>query len=972
MALPAAAQFYSLGSEPAFAAWRHIRTADYDVIYPRGLDSLAQVYAAALERQKMPVGVTAGYYPNQLYKKQLPVILHPWTASTNGMVAWTPRRMELLTTPDANVRMPQPWVEHLVTHESRHVAQMQFVNEKPYRPASWLLGEFTAGAVSAIYCGPAFYEGDAVVAETELSRAGRGRNSAFLEYYRAAFREGDTRNYWRWRYGSLRYFTPDYYTLGYITMAGMRDVYDVPDFTARYYGRLFRKKWPLPLFNMQGTVKEVSGKRFKDAFAEITDTLGARWNRDEAARAPFMPSRALTADRRHYTEYSSNCYMDSLLYSVRSGMTMAPQLVRIDTSGRETYLVPFSYSVSPLKGSDAFRRIYWSEVRSDPRWDLKSYSEIWFVTVDGCKKRISSRTRWYNPAPSEDGSLVSVTEYPVAGGTAIVLLDALSFKAVDRLAAPDGMQLVESDWVDGNLYASAVTDDGFGIYRHDESGWTRVLDCGNVNMKGLFAHDGRLCFTSDLNGVDELYAFDPAGGAVVRLTSSVQGGGSYRFSPDGQTLAFSVPGRGGRNLHLTSARQLPDPVPADFSQPHRFEFAETLAAQGQQASGTVVSSDSVMPDPIGRPSEPYNRLANLFRFHSWAPVYVDYDAIADMSFESITSSAGLGATAFFQNHLNTMQGSVAYNAGFSDGSLIHKAEAKFTYSGFYPVIETSLTLSSRPATLYFLKTDFTDFSYRVSLGSDDMSGLPSFNAGVTAYVPFRFNYGGWYRGVVPQIRWNISNSLFTHGSFAPMNRLSLSLRAYAVRATPPRRIYPSIGGGAEVGWSGRPWAQNILSSCAYFYTYGYLPGLMDTHGVRLSATFQTPVSDAIFNERYVAVLPRGMSSYVSMASSLAGYPLQSRFTTDYAFPFAPLDWSGLGPVAYVRNLECTLHGDFSYFKGEYSSKKLASFGADLCAILGNLLWIPSDTRIGVSYYYNIGVPAGKSPHYWGAVFNVDF
>ena len=205
-----------------------------------------------------------------------------------------------------------------------------------------------------------------------------------------------------------------------------------------------------------------------------------------------------------------------------------------------------------------------------------------------------------------------------------------------------------------------------------------------------------------------------------------------------------------------------------------------------------------------------------------------------------------------------------------------------------------------------------------------------------------------------------------------MNRLSLSLRGYAVRATPPSRIYPTLGGGLEAGWSGRPWAQNILSSCAYLYGYTYLPGLMDTHGIRLSATVQMPTSQALFNERYAAVLPRGMAAYKDLPSRYAGYKFQSRISADYAFPFAPLDWSGMGPVAYLRNLECTLHGDFSYFKDSNRQSRLGSVGADLCAVLGNLLWIPDDTRLGVSYYYNIGAPRGESPHYWGAVFNVSF
>ena len=50
---------------------------------------------------------------------------------------------------------------------------------------------------------------------------------------------------------------------------------------------------------------------------------------------------------------------------------------------------------------------------------------------------------------------------------------------------------------------------------------------------------------------------------------------------------------------------------------------------------------------------------------------------------------------------------------------------------------------------------------------------------------------------------------------------------------------------------------------------------------------------------------------------------------------------------------------------------LGGVGTDLSVVLGNLAWIPGDTRIGVQYYYNFGAPAGASPHYWDIVFSVD-
>lgn len=961
LAFPAAAQFYSLGSERAGTKWRHITTADFDVIYPVGLDSLAQVYAKTLEAVKLPVGKTAGLYPNQLYRKPMPVVMHPWSVYSNGMVAWTPRRMEVYTTPPSDAPLAQPWEEHLLSHESRHVAQMQYVHDRHFRPAEWLVGELTAGALAALYGGPSFFEGDAVAAETELGDAGRGRNAEFLEYFRAAFREGDTRNFWRWRYGSLLHHTPDYYKVGYITNAGMRSVYGAPDFTARYYANLLGGKWPLPFFVMPRTVKQVSGKRFNDAFAEITDTLVQRWSRYEAARAPFMPSVPLTRSGRHFMEYSGTCYMDGQLYTIRNGATRSAQLVRIDSTGRVHALSAFSGNATPLRADGVFKRMYWGESTPHVRRDLESFSDIWYCGPDGRHRRLTRGQRWFNPCPSSDGLLVSVSEYPVQGGSALVLADAFDGRPAARYKAPDGMQIVESAWVGEDIYVSAITHSGQGIYKLVSGSFEPILDCGPVTIKNLLGRGDLLYFTADLNGVDELYSLDCKSGKVFRVTSSPQGGSSYCFAPEGRGLVFSELSASGRNLAFTPAVSLPEPVEVDFKHRHRYEFAEEIGrTQVPPISDTLLQSAS------------YNRLGHLFRFHSWAPLYVNYDAIEDMSFSTLTSTAGLGATAFFQNHLGTMTGVLAYGVIPEEEKWTHRGQMRFTYTGFFPVIEADLTVGSAAPLRYFINVDYHNFARRVTLSREDMAAGPSLDASVKVYAPLKFSSGGWQRGVVPQLRWALSNSLITHGSFAPMNRLSASVRAYAVQSTPSSRIYPALGGGLETGWSGRPWAQNILSSNLYVYGYCYLPGLLDTHGIRIGAMTQTPVSDGIFSERYAAVMPRGMAGYTNLAAQLSSSRFQGCLNVDYAFPFAPVDCSWLSPVAYVRNFECTLHGDVSHFRDGAWNRTIGSVGLDLCAVLGNLLWIPEDTRIGVSYYYNLGVPEAESPHFVDAVFSVSF
>ena len=97
----ARAQFYSTGNEPASLKWYRVETENYRLIYPQGLDSLAKVFGRELEQWRGPVGQSIGFLPNQSYRRKMPVVLHPLRTQSNGLVAWTPRRMELYTVPDA-------------------------------------------------------------------------------------------------------------------------------------------------------------------------------------------------------------------------------------------------------------------------------------------------------------------------------------------------------------------------------------------------------------------------------------------------------------------------------------------------------------------------------------------------------------------------------------------------------------------------------------------------------------------------------------------------------------------------------------------------------------------------------------------------------------------------------------------------------------------------------------------------------
>ena len=408
LALPLRAQFYTLGADPGGLRWSSLDSPTYRIIYPRGLDSLARVYALALERAATPVGASVGFRPNEAYRSRMPVVLHTASAQSNGQVTWTPRRMELLTTPDAFSFDATPWVNLLAVHESRHVAQMQAGGAKPFRWLRVLGGELAAGGLCAVYGGPAFLEGDAVVAETALSRAGRGRTADFLEYYRVSFAAGDMRDYWRWRYGSQRLYTPDYYRAGYLAVGGIRAVFDVPDLTARFYRRI-ADHGGVAFFNWQKTVREATGLRFRDAFSAVCDSLQRSWAADEAARGPFQSAVTVGAVPRRFTEYRDLTRAGDILYAVRSGITRPNQLVRFTPDGREKTVSQLGIGLSHPRFNERTGKLYWSEVVSDARWPLRSWSVV--RSFDGIRQRtLTRRTRYYHPAPDPDAPRLSVTE----------------------------------------------------------------------------------------------------------------------------------------------------------------------------------------------------------------------------------------------------------------------------------------------------------------------------------------------------------------------------------------------------------------------------------------------------------------------------------------------------------------------------------------------------------------------------------
>ena len=1005
----ASAQFYQNGSDP-FGRWSTIGTEHFRIVYPEGMDSLARAYVIDLERWRPLVGQSAGVAPGGLQWGRTPVILHPHYPYSNGSVAWAPKRMDLYTHPEPYGSLPLSWMTQLTTHESRHVAQMQLAYRRPFRWVNFLVGEMWPGAVSALYTPPTLLEGDAVVAETALTASGRGRTADFLNYYHLAFDNGDWRDWYKWVYGSYKKAGPDYYTVGYMTVAGMRYFYDQPTFTADYLNHVTRH--PLPVAALQRYIRKVSGKSFKKTFRGIMEGFHDIWAEEADARGPFMEMEQVTRKHAFATDYRNGSWVDDSYYALKGGKDLAERLVRIDTDGTEHDLGPFSAHSSPLNPGE--HRLYWSETVPGQRWTLDGESVIRYLDENGKRHVFTNKGRLYDPQPGPGG--VAVVEYPVRGGSNLVILREEDSYPILRVPAPEGFQLSDPAWVDDTVYCLGINDGGFSIWRLDGQEWTCVLEPTPQAMENLGGENHVLEFVSDRNGVKELYRFDPSTGKAWQLTNSRYGGTDY--FRHGDTLWFSSITPEGTAIFKAKA---PEPVEVDIRAVHKYRVAEKLSEQeakilAEEIPGQArndVSRHGRPDRPSVEVSEPkrYHKALHLMKFHSWAPLYFNYDAIESMSADLSYDTASPGLIGMFQNDLGSAWGTVGYSVHpDDDGVWRHSGHMQFTYTGLYPVLEASFHLYDTGAAQYHFER--RAYAEKVSYASAyrEVDG-PAWMGSLKAYIPFHYNSGGIQRGWVPQVSWSLSNNLydngtmeldahenlmggapilafksFTHGQNLLMQSLHGSVRGYWMLPKAESQVYPRWGVGVETGFSGRPGLEKIFSPVWYNYLYGYLPGLTRTQGFRLSAStqYQLPTG-APFGENGINMAPRGFTSADTRAIARKN-AFQVKLSADYAIPIYVGDISWFSPVAYISHFLLIPHVDWLGFGmarngiGTAEKSSLLSAGADLTVELGNFLWAPFPCSLGVSaswlggpYFKTLAgnTEEGRKPFSIGLIFSMD-
>lgn len=881
LAAEASAQYYSWGDSPASVRWRQIKTESVRMIYPEDGSRQAEKMLFFLDTLRSSIGY--GYRHGPMHT---PVVMHTRNMRSNALVMWAPKRMDIIAAPSIDT-YSEPWLKQLASHEYRHNVQYNNINRGLIRILGYVLGQ-QAPLIGLVQIPIWYIEGDAVMAETQMSSFGRALQPSFTLRYRAM--DGIPERRWqidRWFCGSFKHEIPDHYQLGYQIVRYSQCLYGMEmwDDVIRYSARnpyMINPK-AVRLRRHYGTS---TGKLMRETF----DRLYAMW---DSLPANENSATIIAAPEKSYTEYSHPVPIggDSIAVMLED-MDRTNRIAVVDAAnGSRTVLAHTGLvSTRPILYK---RTLYWTEYRGSTLWEQKVLSNLCSLNLDTHRKRtIRSNDNLLYPTATDDG-LFCVDYRP--DGTYGIKRPAEKQRIIQM---PDSVSLHGLAWDDitRRLYFIALSDGGMWLGQADaDTGlWRPVTEPRHITLSSLRAGGGRLYFGSIASGLDEAHMLDIASGRQFRITESEYGSFSPAPLADGKKAAITTYTKDGYMLAVQNIDSLYR-VPEGNLPVNR--------VNAPLPEWDVPNIDTIRtPRAAEHESRRFAKAPRLFNLHSWMPFAFDpYTIVPE------TDGCFAGATVMSQDLLSSCSGFLSYGYSTDRGS---RLRWRIEYSGLGPEIGVSGQWGGSTAPFYEI---------------DTVAALPAHKhyLDLSAYVsvPMLLSSGHHIRRLTPSVDYTYINGYTLRGGryARGVHRLTASLQFSDYVRQAARDFLPRWGYVLRVSVSASPTDRDFRTLGSIFAA-GYLPGIAAHHSITIRANCQKEWGEGKYGFRRKELFPRGVV-YDFSADRYAAASL------DYQLPLCYPDW-GIPSVVFIKRIRLNLWGDYAYADLRHAGRSQYSYGGD--------------------------------------------
>ena len=875
------AQYF--GGFPAYIKWLQIESPHVRVIFPEGLSYQANRVASDIE---FLISEQDSVLDFKLRK--IDIVLNNQMVESNGYVASMPyHSMFFLTqSQNANIYGAQDWLDGLTIHEYRHVWQYNQMRSGLCKLMYVLMGDKGWGGYIHMIFPDWYFEGDAVLSETQFTNSGRGRLPYFSLTERAMALDSVRYKYIKVRNGSYKDELPNRYQFGYNLLA-----YGHKKFGEEGWRRIVKGASRLNgvFYPFSHALRKEAGSGAW-AFYDSMQVDYRNHTLANMAERKVTPSTKITQPIKTVSNYYQSVFeTDSTLLVMRSSYKEMLSLYSLNIhTGKEKKLYDIGYIDNPWF-SYANGMVVWSEFRNDERRWNKGYSIIKKLSLKTIVARdLTQKTNYFSPAYSPNGRKIAVIEYTPNQKCNIKIIDPITGNAVD---------IVEhSPPFDEDAFVSSPTfsEDGaslFFILKKED----RHIICEYVfetkqlmpyllatsltsnTITNPISKGNKIYFSGSCNGQDDVFYLNKEDGFTYRVTTAQLGAYYPTISSDEKKLIFSNYTLKGFDLQQM---ELPEQAERMFkdSVKDNYYASEIYTTSSKDLSSRVTTNTYEV--------KKYNRVANMLNFHSWGPTAdSEYNTGVELYSNNILNNTSVLAGMYYN-----------YNNDFS------YARATAYYGGFYPV-------------LYGGFTKVFDTQYDLQLfESGGILPLDFSTAVYAKYLSIQFGY------LDQQLLLDKTDSYNFNGVHLALNYHNLKY---------PAKQQVASTKGISIMFD---WKKGLLNNMydipeTTIKTDIYLPGFTKTHAIKLQANqkVQTPEADGYFIDEmeYARGYERPDSMYVSYG----------KLGFNYQLPLCYPEF-GIHSIFYLKRIRLNLFADIgratlAHYNGTISKQNYTSMGTEL-------------------------------------------
>ncbi len=920
------------GGHPSGIKWQNINTPNLRVIFPKGLEKRAYRIASIINHINQNNTYSVGYQ-----SKKIDLILQTNQVISNGFVTLAPYRSEFFGTDLQNPNRlgSLDWLDVLSLHEYRH--SLQYTNgRKGFTEfLSAFQGQFgwTFGLHLAL---PAWYfEGDAVNAETFLSRAGRGRTPAFFKELRANFLSDKDYSYMTARNGSFKRMLPSHYPMGFTIVNYVRN---------NYGQQVWRNiladagRYRSVLYPFSGAMQRHTGKRAPEMYHLAYNNLKQQYTKELENIVLIPTENVMPKAKRTVTNYNyPQILNDGSIVAIKDSYKTISHLVHIK-DGKETQLCNYgqapSYFLSEKNG-----KIAWVELQKDPRRFNRNYTRVVTYDINTHKKQyITSKSKYFSPEFSSKGNQIVVVQANEEMQNNLVIIDANNGKVIKTLPNPKNDFLAFPKWADqdNSIIFLAKRNSQLAIlkYKLNTQTTTELTDWTTHTIADIDVVGNTVYYTSSYSGIDNIYSVNTSGDKKITPISSVKiGAYSPTVSKDQKRLIMTEFSDMGNLLTEMNLSKL------EKSQ-QVFSYKEPIDMEKYHIETNKYEHNILneIPDTTYE-VKPYKGFLKGMKLHSWTLGAIEEDPTFSLHFSNI---------------LTNLKGSL--------GGLYSKNENRLNYFGniiyskWFVEIGGHVNIRNRNCldlynSYYIRANTFREKSYSLSLS-----------------VPLNWNKGSFNFSLQPQVAYTYykTYNYKTIPDARPLKRsfkfrslessIVFSATQMKARQNVQTRYGIILSAQYQTSLTSSIKAERINANGSLF-----LPALMRNHGIKIDANWQKELFNNHFKYIDEFIYTRGYSASPNDEIQ--------KISFNYALPLVYPDW-GFGGITYFMRIRANLFYDMSKVSFFNKNIKQNSYGIEL--FFDNTIFnaLPISFGLRESFLLNKDILYPNRTHYFDFMIKI--